>query len=145
MGRAVRREAPGPMAETPASTLLFVNLHSSDLSDETLSSASSTLTAMASRVVLEITERASLDDVTDVRGKVAELRRLGFRMALDDLGAGYAGLTSLAELEPEFVKLDISLVRDIHRNPVKQKLVQSMIKMCREMGIQVIAEGIEVA
>lgn len=145
VGRAVRREAPGPMAEADASTLLFVNLHSSDLTDETLSSADSPLTAIASRVVLEITERASLDGVTDVRGKVAELRRLGFRIALDDLGAGYAGLTSLAELEPEFVKLDMSLVRDVHRDPVKQKLVQSMIKMCREMGIQVIAEGIEVA
>jgi EAL domain-containing protein (putative c-di-GMP-specific phosphodiesterase class I) len=145
VGRAVRREAPGPMAETSPSTLLFVNLHSSDLMDATLSSASSPLTAMASRVVLEITERASLDDVTDVRGKVAELRLLGFRIALDDLGAGYAGLTSLAELEPEFVKLDMSLVRDIHRDPVKQKLVQSMISMCREMGMQIIAEGIEVA
>ena len=145
VGRAVRRKAPEPMDRVPPATLLFVNLHSSDLADDTLSSPDSPLTAIASRVVLEITERASLDNVTNVRGKVAELRNLGFRIALDDLGAGYAGLTSLAQLEPEFVKLDMSLVRDVHKNPVKRKLVQSMTAMCTDMGIRVVAEGIEVA
>jgi EAL domain-containing protein (putative c-di-GMP-specific phosphodiesterase class I) len=51
-------------------------------------------------VVLEITERASLEEVTDVRGRVTRLRELGFRIAMDDFGAGYAGLTSFAQLEP---------------------------------------------
>jgi EAL domain-containing protein (putative c-di-GMP-specific phosphodiesterase class I) len=94
-------------------------------------------------VVLEITERASLDDVPEARTKVAELREMGFRIALDDLGAGYAGLTSFAQLEPEFVKLDMSLVRDIHKSSVKQKLVRSMTELCKDMGVTVIAEGIE--
>jgi EAL domain-containing protein (putative c-di-GMP-specific phosphodiesterase class I) len=102
------------------------------------------LTAIAPRVVLEITERASLDAVDDAPSRVARLWELGFRIAIDDLGAGCAGLTAFAQLEPEFVKLDMSLVRDVHKNPVKQKLVHSMTRLCKDMGITVVAEGIEV-
>jgi EAL domain-containing protein (putative c-di-GMP-specific phosphodiesterase class I) len=81
--------------------------------------------------------------VRDARAKVARLREMGFRIAIDDLGAGYAGLTSFAMLEPEFVKLDVSIIRDVHVSPVKQKLVGSMTALCKDMGITVIAEGIE--
>jgi EAL domain-containing protein (putative c-di-GMP-specific phosphodiesterase class I) len=124
--------------------LLFINLHARDLADENLSSPSSALASIASRVVLEITERASLDDVKDVRSTVTRLREIGFRIAIDDLGAGYAGLTSFAQLEPEFVKLDMTLVRDVHLNAIKQKLVRSMATLCKDMGITVVAEGIEI-
>jgi EAL domain-containing protein (putative c-di-GMP-specific phosphodiesterase class I) len=144
VGRAVRNKAPEPMSRLALPTLLFVNLHSADLADKTLTSPNAPLTAIASRVVLEITERASLDHVKNVRSKVAELRALGFRIAVDDLGAGYAGLTSFAQLEPEFVKLDMSLIRGIHQNATKQKIVQSMTDLCKDMGIEVVAEGIEV-
>jgi EAL domain-containing protein (putative c-di-GMP-specific phosphodiesterase class I) len=133
------------MHRVPSPALLFVNLHASDLNDETLISPSAPLTAIAPRVVLEITERASLESVSDARSRVAQLRELGFRIAIDDLGAGYAGLTSFAQLEPEFVKLDMSLVRDVHKHPVKQKLVRSMTTLCKDLGIIVVAEGIEVA
>ena len=145
VGRRVRSLAPGPIASVPPATLLFLNLHASDLNDEGLTSPSASLTSIAPRVVLEITERASLDAVSDARSRVAHLRELGFRIAIDDLGAGYAGLTSFAQLEPEFVKLDMSLVRDVHKNPVKQQLVRSMTALCKDMGIVVVAEGIEVA
>jgi EAL domain-containing protein (putative c-di-GMP-specific phosphodiesterase class I) len=97
----------------------------------------------ANRVVLEITERASLERVKDVKAKLSELRRIGFRIAIDDLGAGYAGLTSFATLEPEFVKLDMSLVRDIDRNHTKEALVRSMASVCKELGMMVVAEGVE--
>lgn len=145
VGRAVRSIAPGPMSSAPPPALLFINLHSSDLNDPTLGAATSPLTAIAPRVVLEITERASLDAVKDARSRVTELRELGYRIAIDDLGAGYAGLTTFAQLEPEFVKLDMSLVRDVHKNPVKAKLVRSMTSLCVDMGISVVAEGIETA
>jgi EAL domain-containing protein (putative c-di-GMP-specific phosphodiesterase class I) len=121
------------MGSVPPSTLLFVNLHARDLMDEGLAAPSSPLASIASRVVLEITERASLDEVTDVRGTVTRLREMGFRIAIDDLGAGYAGLTSFAHLEPEFVKLDMTLVRDVHQSAVKQKLVRSMTKLCKDI------------
>src|SRR5581483_12029737 len=89
-------------------------------------------------------ERAPLDRFPRAAAVIGELRDLGFRIAIDDLGAGYAGLTSFAVLEPEFVKLDMSLIRDIHRSPIKQKLVRSMTNLCHDMGVTVVAEGVEV-
>jgi EAL domain-containing protein (putative c-di-GMP-specific phosphodiesterase class I) len=121
----------------------FVNLHTKDLSDSTLYARELAFSELAPRIVLEITERAPLDAVKDVPGRVAELRGMGFRIAIDDLGAGYAGLQSFAQLVPEVVKLDMSLVRGIHEDPVRQKLVRSMTGLCHEMGMLVVAEGVE--
>ena len=95
--------------------------------------------------MLEITERSSLDRVPDVRSRIASLRAIGYRIAVDDLGAGYAGLTSFALLEPDFVKLDMSLIRGVDSNSTKQKVVKSMTTLCREMGMLVVAEGVETA
>ena len=64
---------------------------------------------------------------------------------MDDLGAGYAGLSSFAALEPDVVKLDISLVRDVDREPVKRKLVGSLAALCRDLRVTVLAEGVETA
>jgi EAL domain-containing protein (putative c-di-GMP-specific phosphodiesterase class I) len=94
-------------------------------------------------VVLEITERTSLDTFRDLAARIALLRQMGFRIALDDLGAGYAGLTSFTSLEPEFIKLDMSLVREIHDDRTKQKIVRAMVNLCHDMGKQIIAEGVE--
>ena len=143
VGRAVRDVVVTNATAAAPEWLLFVNLHPSDLLDPFLYSPDGPFAALAGRVVLEITERASLDHVANLGEKIAELRTLGFQVALDDLGAGYAGLTSFAQLEPEFVKLDMSLVRDIHRNPIKKKIVRSMVQLCRDMGKRIIAEGIE--
>lgn len=142
LGRTVRQRAVEPM--TPQRGLLFVNLHPCDLEDEDLRSPKASLSRIAARTVLEITERASLESVRNVRQRVEELRALGFRIALDDLGAGYAGLTSFASLQPDFVKYDMSLVRGIHRDPVRQRLIRSMTDLCVEMGIEVVAEGVEI-
>jgi EAL domain-containing protein (putative c-di-GMP-specific phosphodiesterase class I) len=142
IGRGVRSICALPVG-SPRSALLFVNLHTLDLADESLYDPSSPLCARAAQVVFEITERARLDSVDDVPGRIRRLRDLGFRIALDDLGAGYAGLTSFASLEPDFVKLDMSLVRQIDRSKTKQKLVGSMIKVCTELGVEVVAEGVE--
>jgi EAL domain-containing protein (putative c-di-GMP-specific phosphodiesterase class I)/ActR/RegA family two-component response regulator len=143
LGRAVRDKAAEGFANAPAGATLFVNLHTLDLSDDGLLAVTAPLTKIASRVVLEITERAALDEVKDARARVAALRAIGFRIAIDDLGAGYAGLTSFAQLQPEVVKLDMSLVRDVHKEPTKRKLIHSMTQLCREMGMLVVAEGIE--
>jgi EAL domain-containing protein (putative c-di-GMP-specific phosphodiesterase class I) len=111
--------------------------------DAALFDATTPLAAIAARVVFEITERASLDHVDDARAVTARLRGMGYRIAIDDLGAGYSGLSSFAQLEPDFVKLDMSLVRDIDKSPVRQKLVQKMTALCKDMGTTIIAEGIE--
>jgi EAL domain-containing protein (putative c-di-GMP-specific phosphodiesterase class I) len=143
LGRAIRGSVAEMVRKVPRRVDFFVNLHSHDLLDESLYSRASPLSAVASRVVLEITERASLDDIADVRQRVACLRSLGFRIAVDDLGAGYAGLNSFAQLQPEFVKLDIALVRDVHLEPTKRALAESMTALCRQMDVSVVAEGVE--
>ena len=96
-----------------------------------------------SSVVLELTERSSFEHVPNLRARVSLLRRLGYRLAVDDLGAGYAGLTSFAALNPHVVKLDMSLVRSADSEPVKQRVIASMTALCKEFGIMVVAEGIE--
>ena len=143
LGRIIRVHVARQLRETPPPAHLFVNLHPADLEDEELYADDGALTPFARQVVLEITERAALDRIHELSSRVTRLRALGYRIAIDDLGAGYAGLTSFAQLEPEVVKVDMSLVRGIDHSPVKQKLVRSIIALCTELGIQLVAEGIE--
>lgn len=144
VGRAVRDHVASAVVGAP-SEYVFVNLHTLDLLDDSLYSPSMPLSRVAGRVVLEITERAALDDVKDATARIASLRKLGFRIAVDDLGAGYAGLTSFAQLEPDVVKFDMSLVRGVHEHPKKKTLIRSMTALFHEMGLSVIAEGVESA
>jgi EAL domain-containing protein (putative c-di-GMP-specific phosphodiesterase class I) len=143
LGRQVRARTTTSFGAAPPGALLFVNLHPNDLLDAELPSQAAPLSAIASRVVLEITERAALEHVRDIERRISVLRYMGFRIAVDDLGAGYAGLTSLARLEPDFVKLDMSLVRGVHQSPVRQRLVRAMNQVCADSAITVIAEGVE--
>jgi EAL domain-containing protein (putative c-di-GMP-specific phosphodiesterase class I) len=121
-----------------------MNLHPSDLLDEALYSLDSPITPFARQVVLEITERAALDSGADIPGRIRRLRSLGFRVAIDDLGAGYAGLSYFALLTPDVVKLDITLVRNIHQEEIKRKLV-GLTSLCKDLGMLVVAEGVETA
>jgi EAL domain-containing protein (putative c-di-GMP-specific phosphodiesterase class I) len=141
LGRIIRQQVAKAIQNTNAP--VFVNLHPSDLEDAELYADDGALTPYAKQVVLEITERAALDRIHELQQRVTRLRGLGYRIAIDDLGAGYAGLTSFAQLEPEVVKVDMSLVRGINASAVKQKLVRSIIALCTELGIHLIAEGIE--
>ncbi len=143
LGGRVRELAAKGFEAAAAGVHLFVNLHPRDLMDPSLLEAAAPLSRIADRVVLEITERAPLDGIRDTRASIGALRSRGYRLAVDDLGAGYAGLSSFVALEPEFVKLDMSLVRDIHESPIRERLVTSMTTLCRDMGIEVIAEGVE--
>jgi EAL domain-containing protein (putative c-di-GMP-specific phosphodiesterase class I)/CheY-like chemotaxis protein len=143
LGRAIRDRVARTLDEQPLQALLFINLHAMELDDDSLISADAPLSRHAARVVLEVTERAPLEKIRDVTARVGQLRALGYRIAVDDLGAGYAGLTSFAHLEPEVVKVDMSLIRGIDRSPMKQKLLRSIVTLCRDLGIEMIAEGVE--
>lgn len=143
LGRAVRdhvgtifdlRSLPGPVA---------VNLHPEDLADEELYRPQAPLSRQARDVILELTERAPIVEVADVKARVRRLKELGFRVAIDDLGSGYAGLSCFVALEPDIVKLDMSLVRNVDREPIKRQLVRSMVELCRQSDILVVAEGVE--
>jgi EAL domain-containing protein (putative c-di-GMP-specific phosphodiesterase class I) len=144
LGQRIRRHVVDAVRAAPVETLIFMNLHAADLNDDSLYSNGSELSACAPRVVLEVTERSSLERVTDVKTRAQTLRNLGFKLAIDDLGAGYAGLSSFSQLEPDIAKLDMSLVRDIDGSPQKQSIVRSMLEVCtRELGVSVVCEGVE--
>ena len=144
LGRAIRVQVAADYGEPDMSRgLLFVNLHALDLLDKNLSSPFSPLARHKDRCVLEITERSSLDGLTDIAYRVAELREMGYRIAIDDLGAGHARMSRFTPLDTDFVKLDMSLVRDIQDHPMKQNLVASVTRLCADQGIRIIAEGIE--
>ncbi len=146
LGQRIRRHVVDAVTAAPVETLIFMNLHAADLNDDSLYSRSSALFACAPRIVLEVTERSSLERVADIKGRAQALRAMGFKIAIDDLGAGYAGLSSFSQLEPDIAKLDMSLIRDIDDSPQKQSIVKSMINVCRdELGVTVVCEGVETA
>jgi EAL domain-containing protein (putative c-di-GMP-specific phosphodiesterase class I) len=143
LGQRIRQKVSEAIPGLPTQSDVYVNLHPLDLEDPELLSGGSPLAAFSKRVVLEITERASLDSIPNSRQKIAGLRAMGYRIAVDDLGAGYAGLSTFAALEPDVVKLDMSLTRDVDREPVRLHLVRTMVDLCRNLKMQVITEGVE--
>ncbi len=143
LGSIIRERACLPVHESAEHGVLFVNIHPTELLDPALYLPDAPLSLIANRVVLEITERSTLEDIPDIRPRIARLRELGLRIALDDFGAGYAGLGSLAKLEPEILKLDLSLVRDVHLSSTKRKVIRSITSLAKDMGMMVVAEGIE--
>jgi EAL domain-containing protein (putative c-di-GMP-specific phosphodiesterase class I) len=144
VGRMIRRRVAEAAPQAPADVLLFVNVHPDELADDELLSERAPLSAHAGRVVLEITERSTLDRVAGLGARMTRLRELGYRIAVDDLGAGYAGLSSFSQLEPDVVKLDMSLIRGVDASPRKRSVVRSIAQLCRrDLGIRVVCEGVE--
>ncbi len=143
LSRAIRARVFEDSANAPKGVRLFVNLHSLDLNDEDLYDPTAPLSRIADRVVLEVTERESLDGVKNVSERTQRLRAMGYQIAVDDLGAGYAGLSSYSQLEPEIAKIDMSLVRGIDIEPRKKTIVRSMRELCESLKTLVVAEGIE--
>lgn len=95
------------------------------------------------RVVLELTENRALVNDKPFREAMKLFRRRGYRFALDDVGAGYAGLSTIAEISPDFLKLDMSLVRNLDRNPLKRGLVSTIREFAHRVDIRLVAEGVE--
>jgi EAL domain-containing protein (putative c-di-GMP-specific phosphodiesterase class I) len=97
------------------------------------------------RLMFEVTEGEKINDRAHLRGIFAEYKKQGFRTAIDDFGAGYAGLNLLAEFQPDYIKLDMDLTRNIDRDPVRQAIVTGIIATCTALNLGIIAEGIETA
>jgi EAL domain-containing protein (putative c-di-GMP-specific phosphodiesterase class I)/ActR/RegA family two-component response regulator len=145
LGRRVRSLSGAAFASRTDGVNLFVNLHPEDLADIDLIAEEAPLTRIAPRVILEITERASLASCSELATRLARLRELGFRIAIDDIGAGYSGLTSFTELMPEVVKIDMALIRGIHASVLKQRTVSALCNLCHDVGCVVVGEGVETA
>jgi len=101
------------------------------------------LTSPASRMVIEITEHAQVDDYAALNEALALLREHKVRLAIDDAGAGFASLQHIIRLAPDFIKLDITLTRGIDEAPVRRALATALISFASEIGAAIIAEGIE--
>jgi EAL domain-containing protein (putative c-di-GMP-specific phosphodiesterase class I)/GGDEF domain-containing protein len=120
--------------------LLFLNVDPHDFSDPVFNENE---VKYPERVVIEITERTAIKDYPKFRERLKIFRERGFRFAVDDAGSGYAGLGSIANLEPDFIKLDISLINAIDTNFIKQNLVATMVRFATDHWAMVIAEGVE--
>ncbi len=94
-------------------------------------------------IIFEVTESERVNDRAHLMNIFHEYRRSGLWTAIDDFGAGHAGLTLLAGFQPELIKLDMELVRNIDTRPASRRIVQGVVEMCSDLGVQVIAEGIE--
>ena len=94
-------------------------------------------------LMFEFTENERMKDPAHVENIVASYKKLGFLTALDDFGAGYAGLNLLARLQPDLIKIDMELLRDIHLSSSKQVIVSGIASIARQLGITILAEGVE--
>jgi diguanylate cyclase (GGDEF)-like protein len=101
------------------------------------------LFALRDRIVLELTEKCMVQDGECLKKTLNDFRNEGFQIAIDDLGAGYAGLRMLAELTPGMVKIDRFLISHIAKSTKKRMLVESLVSFCHKINAQVVAEGIE--
>jgi EAL domain-containing protein (putative c-di-GMP-specific phosphodiesterase class I) len=97
----------------------------------------------ADRLIFEFTEGEKVIDVPHLSKIVEEYRRQGFRIALDDFGAGFSGLNLLAELPPDIIKLDMDLTRNLERRPSARCIVRSMVGLAKTLGSDLVAEGVE--
>ena len=95
------------------------------------------------RLIFEFTESEEMLDPAHVANIIATYQKMGFGTALDDFGAGHAGLNLLARFQPDIIKLDMELIRDIDTSSPRQIIVKGMLRMCTALGILVIAEGVE--
>jgi EAL domain-containing protein (putative c-di-GMP-specific phosphodiesterase class I) len=141
LGIAVHRRVAEILRSRPDVTV-FVNVDVEEFLTG-MSGGEDPLAPFAGRVVLELTERAPVGELPQLRERAECLRARGYRFAIDDLGGGYAGLTSLALMRPDFVKIDQALVRGIDRDPVKEKIVSTIVALCSQLGVQCIVEGVE--
>jgi len=95
------------------------------------------------RIILEVTEGEMIADHAQFAAQLNEYRRMGMKVAIDDFGAGYSGLNLLADFQPDQVKIDMNLVRGIERHGPRQAIVRAVAQACADLGIDVIAEGVE--
>jgi EAL domain-containing protein (putative c-di-GMP-specific phosphodiesterase class I) len=146
--RVCRKKALEAASVMPAGKLLFLNIEPEAVGDPQLREAvTSDMLAKAevsaSSVVLELTERAAIADFQSFRATLDFVRALGFQVAVDDAGAGYGSLQCLAEVRPDWLKIDISLVRGCDTDDVRASLVESLVTFAQRLGAKLVAEGIE--
>ncbi len=146
LSRLLRRRAvEGILPELKDGQFLFLNIDPHDFDDPMFRNLDPADLGIddPSKVVLEITERIAIKDYPRFQEYLKSFRDRGFRFAVDDAGSGYAGLGSIANLAPDYIKLDISLISNIDTNFLKQNLVETLVQFADAHGAKVVAEGVE--
>ncbi|MEO0812241.1 MAG: EAL domain-containing protein, partial [Myxococcota bacterium] len=144
VGEVVALRAAEWLKRIPDDAMLFVNLHPGELNHPgRLVERLSPLAWAAPRVVLEITERSNVLDFEAWDESAAQLTAMGFKLAVDDLGSGYNALSTLVALQPEFIKVDMSIVRNADSDPRKRRLIELLCKFADATEANLVAEGVE--
>jgi len=134
-------EAIRYLPSIPDNQYLSINLSPNSIYDE--SSIKAIANFDLSRIVIEITEHERIKNYEKFNNALIILRQKGARIAIDDAGAGYASLKHILEIEADKIKLDISLIRDIHRDKKRRALASALVTFAHEIGTKVLAEGVE--
>jgi EAL domain-containing protein (putative c-di-GMP-specific phosphodiesterase class I) len=148
LDRVARETAITCAADAGFSEAIFINFMPSAIYDP-VSCLRTTVAALDNRgiahdrIVFEVVESDRVEDPAHLRSILNYYRERGFRVALDDVGAGFASLSLLSELRPDFIKLDMSLVQGVDRDAYKAVIARQLIDTARLLGVPVIAEGIE--
>jgi len=146
--QACRAKAMETVGSLTTGQRLFLNIHPRTVVDPTFAPGK-TLELLEAHglspedIVFEITERHCIKDFTSFHKTLDHYRNQGFRIAVDDAGTGYSGLSTVAALKPDFIKVDMSLVRDVDKDPVRRALMETMVTLAGRIGSEIIAEGIE--
>jgi PAS domain S-box-containing protein len=141
----VIRLALAKLKAMPKSAYLSINMSPSTASSTAFIDLLGCSDVALDRVVIELTEHSDVSDYAVLRIALANLRGMGVRIAIDDTGAGFASLSHVLKLRPDIVKLDIDLIRGIHNDPARRSLVSGLVSFAKEIGTQLLAEGIETA
>ncbi|HEY4348956.1 MAG TPA: EAL domain-containing protein [Gaiellaceae bacterium] len=135
------RKAVDALSKLPGNIYLTVNVSPSTLARNSFLRLVSEVDG--SRLIAEVTEHAPIRDYDRLAGAVGKLRDHGMRLAVDDAGAGFASLRHIIQLNPDLIKLDLTLIRDIHLDQTKRALAAGLISFARESNVTIVAEGIE--
>ena len=141
LDRLLLKAALTHLDKIPASSYLSLNVRPGSLCNGSISAALANYNL--DRIVLEITEHDSIRDYDLVRRELEPLRQSGLRIAVDDVGSGYACFSHILNLKPDYIKLDAELIRGIDTNSEKRMLLESIMHFARGADYQVIAEGVE--
>jgi len=148
LDRKCRRRALVSAHQLPRSAMLFVNVYPSAMYDPEFQGASLVQLVKSQglspeRVVLEITEKSAIENYELFAEALTDLTRLGFSIAVDDVGAGYSGLEKIAHLNPRYLKFDRELIRDIDSSYIRREMTRALKAFSDSIGSRIIAEGVE--
>ncbi|WP_456473402.1 EAL domain-containing protein [Desulfolithobacter sp.] len=146
--KTCREKAIGSFGPILPEQKIFINIHPRTLADPEFTPGKTheilqKYNCEPRNIVFEITEKHSIKDFSVFHKTLDHYRNQGFKIALDDAGAGYSGLWSMAELRPDFIKIDMDLVHNIDRNPIKRALMETLVTFAEKVSSKIIAEGIE--